>query len=157
MEVTSIDAKTGKEVKVSIPDPEPKFFDFANSFELNDAELRSRIDHFNVSADTKALLYSFAKATIKVGKVIVKIGRKLIDLLFSLVRQFTSLTFGAVFGLLVGLLISAIPVIGVVLGPIAIPLCTAFGVAVGGYAELQAGNLKGRLDAILAEFAPLRA
>jgi hypothetical protein len=49
----------------------------------------------NVSAGTKALLHSFSKATLTAGKAIIKVGRKIIDVLFSLLRQFPHLTFGA--------------------------------------------------------------
>lgn len=111
----------------------------------------------NVSADTKALLYSFSKATIKTGRMIVKIGRKIVDVLLSIARQFPNLTFGVVFGLVVGLLVSAIPLIGAVLGSLALSISMALGVAMGGYQELQSGDLKNRLETVLAEFAPLRA
>ncbi len=156
MKIVSIDPKTGKEVTTEIPDPSPGFFAFIDGIDLTDAQIRSYIDRMNVSADTKSLLYSFSKATIKVGKVILKIGRKILDILFAIVRAFPNITFGVIFGLVVGALVASIPVLGVVLGSLATTIAVAFGFVVGAKADLMSGDMGARIDAVLAQFAPLR-
>lgn len=156
MKAVVIDEKNGKEVTMTIPEPSPDFFKFIGDFEMNDEQLRSRIDRMGVSADIKALLYSFSKATIRAGKVVLKIGRKIIDILFSISKAFPSLTFGVIFGLVVGALVAAIPLIGFVLGPLASSIAVAVGFVLGAKAELDSGDLGKRVDAVLAEFAPLR-
>jgi hypothetical protein len=157
MKVVSIDSKTGKEVITDIADPDPSFFSFIGGTELSDEEIRSKIDRMNVSADVKALLYSFSKATIKAGKVLLKIGRKIIDIIFSLIKAFPNITFGIIFGLVVGALITAIPVIGFVLGSLATSIAVAFGFIVGAKADFESGDIGARVDALVAEFSPLRA
>ncbi len=157
MKVVSIDSKSGKEVATEVLDPSPSFFSFVDSFELTDAKIKSQIDCINTSADTKAMLYSFSKATIKVGKAVVKIGRKLLDIIFSLIRTFPNITFGMIFGLVVGALVAAIPIIGFVLGTLATTIAVAFGFIVGAKADLESGKLGDRIDSLINQFAPLRA
>lgn len=157
MKVTSIDSKTGKEVVTEISDPSPSFFTFVDGIDLTDEQIRSKIDQMKVSADVKALLYSFSKATIRAGKVILKIGRKIVDILFAIMRAFPNITFGVIFGVVVGALVASIPVIGFVLGSLAATIAVAFGFVVGAKADLLSGDMGARIDAVLAEFAPLRA
>ena len=88
--------------------------------------------------------------------MILKIGRKIIDILFSLMRAFPNVTFGIIFGLVVGALIAAIPFIGAVLGGLATHIAVAFGVVLGAKADFESGGLGKRIEAVLAEFAPLR-
>ena len=156
MKVVSIDSKTGKEVATEIPDPSPGFFAFVDGNDLTDAQIRSYIDRMNVSADTKSLLYSFSKATVRVGKAILKIGRKILDILFSLVRAFPNITFGVIFGLVVGALVASIPIIGIVLGSLATTIAVAFGFVVGAKADFMSDDMGARIEAVLAQFEPLR-
>ena len=155
MDVNVNDAKSGKPFTATISEPPTSFFDFVGSFELSDDRIRSLIDNINVSADMKALLYSFSKATITVGRAIVKIGRKILDSLFSLLKSFPSLTFGMAFGLVVGALIAAIPLIGAVLGGPATILALGFGVVLGGMNELKQGDLGERVSDLLDRLSPL--
>lgn len=157
MKVVSIDSKTGKEVLTEIDEPSPDFFAFFKDVDLTDEQLRSQIDRMNISADVKAMLYSFSKATVKVGKVILKIGRKIIDIVFAIIRAFPNITFGVIFGLIVGALITSIPVIGLVLGSLATTIAVAFGFVVGAKADLLSSEMGQRIEAILAQFSPLRA
>jgi hypothetical protein len=149
------DAKSGKPITESVSELPSSFFDFVGSFEFSDDRIRNLIDNINVSADTKALLYSFSKATITVGRAVVKIGKKILDFLFFLLKSFPSLTFGMVFGLVVGALIGAIPLIGVVLGAPATVLAVGLGVVLGGTNELKQGDLGERVREFLDRLSPL--
>jgi hypothetical protein len=155
MGVSANDAKSTKPSTANVSEPPTSFFDFVGSFELSDDRILSLIDNLNVSADTKALLYSFSKATITVGRTLVKIGRKILDFLFSLLRSFPGLTFGMVFGLVVGALIAAIPLIGGVLGGPATALALGLGVALGGMNELKQDDLGERVRDLLKQLSPL--
>jgi len=157
MDILTIDAKTGKEATMSIPDINSGFFAFANNFELNDEQVRSFIDRMKISADAKALLYQFSKATIRAGAAIIKIGRKIIDILFSTMNAFPNITFGVIFGLVVGALVASIPLIGAVLGSLATAIAVILGVVLGANEELKSGDLGERVKVILAEFSSLRS
>jgi len=156
MNINIIDPATGKVFTQSIAEPQPAFYDFTGQFEFSDEQVRAYIDRMDWSADVKAMVYSFTKATITAGKVIIKIGRKIIDILFTVLRQFPLLTFGVVFGYVVGALIAAIPLIGTLLAPIATPLAILFGVVLVFPYELRTGELGARISAIVDKFAPLR-
>lgn len=155
MDVNVNDVKSGKPFTTTISEPTASFFDFVGSFDLSDDRIQGLIDNINVSADTKALLYSFSKATITVGRTVVKIGRKILDFLFSLMKSFPNLTFGIAFGLVLGALIAAIPLIGAALGGLATVLALGFGVVLGGINELKQGDLGERVSDLLERLSPL--
>lgn len=155
VEINAIDAKTGKPTKSTIPEPPPSFFAFVGAFDLTDDKVKALIDRMNVSADTKAMLYSFSRATLKVGRSIIRIGRKIIDTLFSFMKNFPALSFGAIFGLIVGALIAAIPIVGVVLGPLATTLAVGLGVVLGGLKDMDRPDLGEHMRQFLDELRPL--
>jgi len=127
------------------------------SFDMSDEAIRRMIDNLNVSADAKSLLYAFSKATIRAGEVVINIGRKIIDFIGQLFKEYPSATFGVIFGAIVGFLVSSIPVIGVVLGPIVTPLLVALGLVGGLIQDVQDKNLARKITDINASFAPLNA
>jgi hypothetical protein len=156
MKITVIDSKTGKEIQNEISDPNPSFFDFVNGIDLSDAEIKLKIDQMNVSADVKALLYSFSKATIRAGKAIVKVGRKIIDIIFAFTKAFPFITFGIIFGLVVGALITAIPLLGILLGSVVTKLAIIFGVVLGAKKEYETADFGMRIEELIAQFSPLK-
>lgn len=128
---------------------------FVSGLEHSEDEIRARIDQMGMPADAKALLHGFSKATLTVGKAALKIGRKILDVLLSMLREFPHLSFGVLFGLLVGALLGAIPLIGTVLAPIATPLALLFGVSLAFPHELRNGDLGERIAAVLRQFESL--
>lgn len=157
MKVTIIDEQTGKEFQNEIPEPKAEFFSFVRETNLNEDQIRSSIDQMNVSADIKSLLHSFSKTTIRAGRAILKIGRKIIDFIFSLMKTFPYITFGVIFGLVAGMLIASIPLFGIVLGGLVTKLAVLFGFVLGSKTEFDSGDLGQRVESLIAEFAPLRA
>jgi hypothetical protein len=157
MDVEVVDVKTGKSFKATIVEPPASFFEFTGHSDLTGEQVKVMIDRLNVSADIKSMLHSFSSATITVGRSIVKIGRKIIDVLFSLVNHFPALSFGALFGLLVGALIASIPVIAALLGTLAITIGLAFGIAIGAKHELGKDDLGDRVNSFIKELGALAA
>lgn len=156
MQIVINDLETNQEIHKEIADPSPQFFEFIKEVNLSDDEIKNRIDRMSVSADVKALLYSFSKAAIRAGKVIVKVGRKIIDFIFALMKAFPNITLGIIFGLVVGAMIAAIPVLGFVLGPLAAKLAVLFGFVLGAKTDFMAGDMSSRIEALIEQFAPLR-
>jgi len=154
MKVKGVDPSTGKEVEIEIEKPEESFFEAMRSFEMSDDGIKRLIDKLDISADAKSLLYTFSKATIKVGEYVIKIGRKIIDCVCLAYREFPKATFGIVFGGILGALISAIPFIGVFLGPFVTPILMALGL-VGGAALDVSRELREIILKIVSVFAPL--
>lgn len=156
MKVSIIDEQTGKEIQNEIPEPQPEFFSFVRETQLHEDQISSTIDQMNVSADIKSILHSFSKTTIRAGKVILKIGRKIIDFIFALMKSFPNITFGVIFGLVVGMLITSIPLLGILLGGLVTKLAVLFGFGLGSKMEFDSGDLGQRVESLIAEFAPLR-
>jgi hypothetical protein len=157
IDIDAIDANTGKPVKATIPEPPESFFSFVGKVDISDDQIKKLIDRMNVSADIKAMLYSFSKATLRVGRAIVRIGRKIIDTVFFFMRQFPALTFSVIFAVVVGACVSMIPIIGLLLGPLATKLAIALGVVIGGAREFQRADLEERVRAFVDQLRPLAA
>ena len=149
--------ETGEKFEEHFENIDQDFIDSMSFFEMADEELKKFIENLNVSADIKSLLYSFSKATIKAGEFVLKIGRKIIDFVFLLYREYPSATFGMVFGAIAGFLVASIPLLGAVLGPIFTPIAIAIGLLGGLREDLKDKALIRRVAEINANFAPLAA
>jgi hypothetical protein len=153
IEVEFIDAETGKLSSKKVEEPPMSFFDAVRSEQWTDRQIETFIDRLNISADAKANLASFAKVTLKVGREVVRIGRKIVDVLFSFLRNFPGIGFGVIFAVVITTLLSAIPLLGAILGPLASTLIIAF----GGYVDLKNPGFSARLDTFVEELRPLAA
>ena len=131
------------------------FVEDMSGFDFSDDAIKKIIEKLNVSADTKALLYSFSKATIRIGDYVLKVGRKIIDFVCIVFKEYPSATFGLIFGGIAGFLISSIPIIGAVLGPIFTPIALALGLASGVWNDIKDKNLNRRIEEINAKFSHL--
>ena len=157
MKVKGVNPETGEEFEAEADQVDNDFIDSMLNFKLSDEDIRKLIDNLNVSADVKSLLYAFSKATIKVGQFVLKIGRKIIDFVCLLFKEFPNAIFGMIFGAIAGFLISTIPVLGVVLGSIAGPIIMVFAGAKGLQEDIKDKALVRRVAEINAKFSPLNA
>lgn len=157
MKVVGVSAETGQKVEIVIDNPEPEFFNFMKNFDMSDDGIKKIIDQLNMSSDLKSFIYKLSKVTINVGDFILKIGRKILDLVCNTYKQFPMSTFGAVFGAIVGTLISSIPILGQVLGPIVTPVLTALGLVGGLVLDFQDKMLEREIARKVAGFSPLVA
>ena len=122
---------------------------YFNSFDLSDEELRKWIGGLSFSADAKAMLYNISATTIRAGEFVIKIGRKILEAIFFLVRKFPTMTLGLIVGAVLGFLVASIPVIAFVLGSMAI------GAVWGAYQDVQ-GELRREIQELLSGFEALR-
>lgn len=88
---------------------------------LSKKQLERRIANLEISADVKVLLASFMSATIKIGNAVLNIGRRILEIVFDLVKRYPNFTFALVMRLVGALLLHFVPW----LAPILIPLLTA--------------------------------
>lgn len=144
-----------KEVEFDSELIEAKFIERMINFELTEQDLRRRIDRLTVSADVKSLLYALARASITVGKQVVRIGRKVIEFVCTLLKEFPKVAFFALLGAIAGFLVASIPIIGIVLGPILTPIAIAVGGALGALEDIRDQALKRKIAEFHAQFAPL--
>lgn len=118
-------------------------------------KVKDFIDRSNLSADMKALLYDIAKFTIKVGEVVVAIGRRIFDIAMSLIKKFPYMTLGIIVAVALSTLlgIAAWPLIGGFLSKLLLLL----GIAQGAIMDIRQGALKQAMDELEAEFSPIGA
>jgi len=157
MKISGVDKRTGDNFETEIKELNIGFFKLMSDFEMSEAGINNLIDNLDISADAKSALHWISTTTIKAGKFIIQIGRKIIDFVCSVYKEFPSATFGMIFGGIVGCLISSIPVIGFILGPVVTPLFMAWGVVSGGKEDIADKRLARKIAEINAEFSPLNS
>lgn len=152
MRIIGTDPSTGKQVAIESADANKDFVDAMMNFSLTDEDIKHLIDKLDVSADIKSALFTFSRTTIRIGHSVLKIGRKIIDYIATIFKEFPNASFGMIFGAIVGFLISSIPFIGVVLGPIVTPIIIALGIFVGVYNDIQDKALLRRITEVNSSF-----
>ncbi len=135
----------------------PELVAFINATERSDAQILRRIESLSVSADAKALLADLLKLATRVGQVVLRVGRKIIDFVLSLVRAFPHMGFAALVAVVVTALISMVPFIGLALASVLGPLALALGIVVGGAVDFQSADLESRVRDFAAEVSELTA
>jgi hypothetical protein len=155
MEIRGMSPETGKEYLANAQKVDRNFIKFLTDFEMSQKGVKRLIDNLDISADEKVLLFSFSEATIRVGEYVVKIGRKIIDVVCKICKEYPSTSFGVILGLIAGFLLSSIPVIGVVLGPIFAPIAVLLGLLGGLIEDLKDKALIRRIKEAQASFSPL--
>ena len=155
MKIQGENSETGEEYQAEASHVNSEFIKTMSEFDMSDDHVKKLIDNLNISADAKSLIYSFSKATIRAGEYILKIGRKIIDLVLLITKEFPSATFGMIFGAIAGFLISSIPIIGVVLGTIFTPIAVLLGLTLGLSEDIKNKALIRKISEINASFSPL--
>lgn len=156
MKVYGEDVKNGEKVEFESSRINNDFIDAMMEFRLTDEQMRKTIDGLNVPADVKSMLYALSKVTFKTGQIIIKIGRKLIDCVTQLFKEFPNASYGMIFGAIAGFLVGAVPFLGAVLGPFVAPLLLAFGFFKGLTEDIKEKALKRKIIEINETFTPLK-
>ncbi|KPQ01678.1 hypothetical protein [Marinobacter sp. HL-58] len=118
----------------------------------SESKIRSTIDNLNISADAKSALYSITNATVRAGRFIIKIGRKILDIVIETLNSFPNASFGLVLGGILGVLVASVPFIGAILAPFLTPLAMIYGFVVGMKQDVNDKNLSNAIAAANAQF-----
>lgn len=151
MKIEGVNPETGEKFEAEAGNLDQSFIEKMAEMDLPDEKIKRMIENLDIPADAKVLLYSISKTTIKAGQYIVKIGRKIIDFVCQLYKDYPSSTFSMIFGGLLGILLSTIPILGVLLGP----MVTAFLAVIGYIQDIKDKELNRRITEINAKFSPL--
>ena len=119
-------------------------------------ELNRMIDNLEISADAKVLIKSIMDAVIKVGDVVLRIGKRIIEIVFGIVKRFPNATFGLVLGVVLSVLIASIPIIGAILGPLLSPVLIAFGLAAGFMKDMKESPIEQAAKDETSSLEPLK-
>jgi hypothetical protein len=127
MDAIAVDPQTGKKFTVHLKEIQKTFLDDMSFFSYSEMDIKRIVDSLDISADAKVIVHQIAKASIRVGQTVVKIGRKILDLVIRFFESYPNTSFGVILGFILSLLIGTIPVIGTVLGSFLGPLLIALG------------------------------
>lgn len=156
MIVEAVDPKTGKTIQMDcLAESEGDIRDLL-SFDLSEDSMKKRIGALAISADAKSVLFTIAKTTIRVGSTVLKIGRKVLDIITALLGEFPMASTGAIFGAIFGYLVTSVPVIGLIFGPLVAALAIAFGFAAGAMQDLGNKALERRIRSSVVPFETLK-
>lgn len=134
----------------------PKDAEELNRTTNSESKIKSTLENLNISADAKSALYAIINTTIRAGRLIVKIGRKILDIVIETLKNFPNASFGLVLGGMMGVLVASVPLIGVILAPFITPLAMIYGFVVGMKQDVNDRNLANAIAAANAKFDHLR-
>lgn len=117
-------------------------------------KVKAFLDGTDLSADLKALLYDVAKVTIKVGEVVVAVGRRVLDIAMTLVAKFPNMTLGVIVAVVISTVVSGFvwPALAAALTKLLILL----GLTAGAIEDIRQNAMKDAMDRIAAQFAPIQ-
>lgn len=156
MIVEAVEPETGKTIQMECAaESEDEIRDLL-SFDLSEETLKKRIDSLAVSADVKSVLFTIAKTTIRVGSLVLNIGRKVLDMITKILGEFPMAGAGTIFGAIFGYLVTSVPIIGFVFGPFIGTLAIAFGFAAGAMQDFGNKALERRIKSAVVSFETLK-
>lgn len=155
MKAIAEDVQSGKKVTVDISDEHYQELKSLAQDKVSDSKLQSYIDNLDMSADAKALIASILQTAIKVGDLVVRVGKRIVEIVVMIASKFPNATFGLILGLLIGALIATIPLIGAFFAAIVAPLAAIFGLAKGYAEDLKDQGLNRKIEEATAMFQPL--
>lgn len=156
MIIKAVDPETGLDIQMECTAKSETEIRDLLSFDLSEEALKKRIDALTISADAKSVLFTIAKTTIRVGSMVLKIGRKVLDIITTLLAEFPMASTGTIFGAIFGYLVTSVPIIGVIFGPFVTALAIAFGFAAGAMLDLGNMALERRIRSSVVSFHPLK-
>lgn len=118
-------------------------------------KIKSVIDKTDFSADIKALLYDFSKVTLKVGEIVVAVGRRILSLAIGLVKTIPNITLGVLVALVISTLLATVPGVGILLSVAFTKLLLLLGITAGAIEDIRQNAAKDAMDRFHAQFAPL--
>lgn len=137
MKVETTHPDTGETIVLDMPNlSDDQIRDMAKEH-TTDKQLQSKLDNLALSAEGKASIAKFLKFTLKVGGVVIKLGKKLLEIAIFVATKLKHLTFWAVLGAVLAFLVPMIPVIGPTLGAFLAPIIMLGGLLKGFYEQIK--------------------
>jgi hypothetical protein len=123
---------------------------------LPNRKLKDLIERTNLSADMKALLSDITTITAKVAGKIISIGRKILTVVFDLIKLFPAITIGVIAALVLTAIISAIPLVGGVLAGALSSILLLLGIGKGALTDLSSPDLNERIQNFVNSLSALK-
>ena len=155
MIVQGFDQKTGETKEFEAPHLDQNALDMLIANGMSKRQIKHMLDNMDISADARAMLHTLIDVTLKTGKVIIRVGQKIIEFVMDFLKHYPHAGFCAILGLILGTLVASIPVIGFVLGWLIQPLFAALGLAIGWKTDLDDKVLARKIAEVEMAFSPL--
>jgi hypothetical protein len=139
------DPKTNTWKSVEISSEQMESLNTINDIVIEDNQINSYIDNLNISPEIKVVLDSLLNYSMKIGDLILNIGRKIVEVILYFVQNFPNMIIGTIIGFTIGSIISSIPILGWALGWLILPLSTALGMGMGLKVDLQDKKLANKI------------
>jgi len=153
MRIEGINPETGESINAEAPGLTYSILNAITDLDFSDEKIKEIIDQLDVSADAKSALYAVSRVTVKVGQSVVKIGRKIMDIIVALFEEFPNAGFGAIFGAIIGFLLSTVPIIGQIIGPVVTPIFISLGLVIGVISDIHDNNLAKKIAKANQQFS----
>ena len=137
MIVEAIHPETGERYRIDIPSLTTADLDRMTKEYMTDEKIKSYIEKLPVSAEIKVVLFKLSKFTIKVGQILLKLGKKVLEIVVMLASKYKHATLGVLIGALLTVLISTIPVLGPPLSSFLGSLLMLFGLGKGLWEDVK--------------------
>ena len=146
MKVKATNTKTGQSINIEADDiAEETIAELSKNY-FSQNEIKNFIDNLSLSPEVKTILWSVAETTITIGKSVISIGSKIIEMIIFFVKKNPNTFIGIIVGSILGIVLSGIPVLGFILGWLLKPLCIALGMGLGFWKDMQEINLKLKVE-----------
>jgi len=119
-----------------------------NDVKSND-DYKDELDRMEGSEVFKNVCKGVLNFTIEVGKVVIRIGKIVFDIILKIVRQFPNTILGILVGFILGLIFTSIPILGWLLGSLITPLFMLAGGVMGFMADMSGKIANSELEAKL--------
>ena len=119
-------------------------------------KLKDLIERTNLSADMKALLTDISAITMKVAGKLITIGRKILTIVFDLIRVFPAITVGVVAALVLTSIIASIPLVGGALAGALSSILLLLGIGKGALTDLSNPALNDRIESFVNSLSALK-
>lgn len=120
-------------------------------------KVKAFLDRTDLSADIKALLYDIAKITIKVGQVVVAVGRRVLQIAMTLIEKFPNTTLGVIVAVLLTTVVANVlswaPLFALVLNK----LIFLLGLTAGAIEDIRQNAMREAMDRVATQFAPFNS
>ena len=120
---------------------------------LSKSKIQAWIDNLPIeSAETRLMISNFVGKTIKVGEVVIQIGKKIIEFIIALCKRYPNTLAAVILALVLSAIIAAIPIIGPAISGIVTPILLAVFMIGGIKQDFEGANRDDRLAMDIARY-----
>lgn len=157
MIIKALHPDTGAEISLDVPVLKEQDLNLLAEEQSPRNRVLRMLENLDLNAETKVFLSKFLDYSITVGGVLVRLGKKVLEIALFVASRLPLLTFWTVLAAVVAFLISQIPILGSILSAFLAPLLIFAGLVKGFYEELASNNptLNDLLQSASESFKPL--